>query len=150
MPRMNIRWRLALPIIGLMLFGLVSYKSLHKGGRSYHVADSRYFYWSTLRLDSDPLKSPPSAQKACVDAARDCIEWQTYLAPKPGLAASILVLSALPVFLVVAVALKELGKLGVSQVSGFMVLMPLLLAAWYYFLGWLFDRRKRKSSPTAL
>ena len=146
---MNSRWRLALPVIGLMLFGLASYKSFHKGGRSYQVADSRYFYWSTLRLDSDPLKAPPPVQQACIDATRECIEWQTYLAPKPGLAASILALSALPAFFVVAVAVKELGKLGISQVGSFMVLMPLLLASWYYFLGWLFDRRKHKPSQTA-
>jgi hypothetical protein len=149
-PGMKIRWRLALPIIGLMLFALVTYNSFHKSGRSYHLADSRYFYWSTLRLDSDPLKAPPAVPQACVDPTRECIEWPPYLAPKPGIAASILAISALPAFLVVAGLVKESGKLGISQVSSFMVLMPLLLAGWYYFLGWLFDRRRHKHSHTAL
>jgi len=45
-----------------------------------------------------------------------------------------------------------LGRLGVSQVLTFMVLMPVLIFVWYYFIGWLLERGIRRwqkpSMPT--
>jgi hypothetical protein len=37
-------------------------------------------------------------------------------------------------------AIGGLGRLGVSEVLRFLSLVPALLFAWYYFLGWLVDR----------
>jgi len=55
-------------------------------------------------------------------------------------------LSALPAFIAGLVIVTVLGRFGVSQVSSFMVSMPLLLGTWYYFVGWLIDRRRSKRS----
>jgi len=55
-------------------------------------------------------------------------------------------LSALPAFIASLVIVTVLGRFGVSQVASFMVSMPLLLAAWYYFVGWRIDRRRSKRS----
>lgn len=41
-------------------------------------------------------------------------------------------LSALPAFLVGGFVVGALGSLGISQVSNFMFLMPVLIFAWYY------------------
>jgi len=46
-----------------------------------------------------------------------------------------LMISAIPAFAVGAIAVGGLGRLGISQVSSFMVLMPLLISTWYYALG---------------
>ena len=51
-----------------------------------------------------------------------------------------LMISAIPAFAVGAIAVGGLGRLGISQVSSFMVLMPLLISTWYYALGLLIDR----------
>jgi hypothetical protein len=58
----------------------------------------------------------------------------------PGLLAKFLMLSAFPAFLVGLFVVSGLGRLGLSQVSSFMLLMPVLIFAWYYFIGWLLDR----------
>jgi hypothetical protein len=36
--------------------------------------------------------------------------------------------------------------MGISQVSSFMFLMPVLIFAWYYLIGWLLDRWISKRS----
>jgi hypothetical protein len=58
----------------------------------------------------------------------------------PGLLAEVLMLSALPAFAVVAFVVARLGRFGLSEVSSFMVSMPLLIFAWHYAVGWLIDR----------
>jgi hypothetical protein len=41
--------------------------------------------------------------------------------------------------------------MGINQVSSFMFLMPVLIGAWYYLIGWLLDRwiSKRSHLSTA-
>ena len=58
--------------------------------------------------------------------------------------AQLLVLSALPAFLLGIALGRALGRLGISQVSSFMALMPLLIFAWYYFVGYLIDRWRHR------
>ncbi len=62
----------------------------------------------------------------------------------PGWLAKFLMLSALPAFVVGGLAVGGLGRLGFSQVSSFMFLMPVLIFAWYYVVGWLLDRWSHK------
>jgi hypothetical protein len=61
-------------------------------------------------------------------------------------------LSALPAFIVGGLAVAGLAKMGISQVSSFFLLIPVLIVAWYYFIGWLLDRwigkRSRSGAPT--
>ena len=57
------------------------------------------------------------------------------------------VLSDLPAFLVGTLIVFGLGgKFGVSEVSSFMVTMPLLTFVWFYAVGWLIDRWRFKRS----
>lgn len=68
----------------------------------------------------------------------------------PSLLAQFLMLSALPAFVVGGLVVKGLGRLGISQISSFLFLMPLLIFAWYYFVGWLIDRLVcKRSQPRA-
>jgi hypothetical protein len=60
--------------------------------------------------------------------------------------------SALPAFIIGGLAVSGLGKLGISQVPRFMLLMPALICAWYFLIGWLLDRwiRRRLKRRTQL
>ena len=51
-----------------------------------------------------------------------------------------------PAFVLGGFIVGGLGKLGINQVPSFMFVMPVLIFAWYYFMGWLFDRWIRKRS----
>jgi hypothetical protein len=58
----------------------------------------------------------------------------------PGYLQVALIESALPAFLLGAVFVNALGRLGISEVTTFMVSMPPLIFAWYYFVAWLIHR----------
>jgi hypothetical protein len=53
-------------------------------------------------------------------------------------------LLALPAFVLGAISVSGLGRLGVNEVWSFILLMPLFVFAWFYFGGWLVDRWVRK------
>ena len=138
---MRMPWRLILPILGISLFAFVSYHP------PLRPANSRYFWWSTVRLDADSLNKRPHAPKPCEGKTEVCIDWDDMVWDlHPGWQANLLMLSALPAFIASLVIVTVLGRFGVSQVASFMVSMPLLLAAWYYFVGWRIDRRRSKRS----
>jgi hypothetical protein len=69
-----------------------------------------------------------------------------YVLVEPGLLAKCLILSAVPAFLVGTGIVHSMSRLGVSEVTSFMISMPLLILAWFYFVGWIFDRWYRKRS----
>src|SRR5215510_12629920 len=139
---MRIRWKLVLPLLGLSLFTLISYESFHRK-HVKGVIDSRYFWWSSVRLDSDPLRIDPPPPKPCPDNTETCVGWDPIsIWVNPGVAARLLVLTAFPAFVVGVFVVAALGRLGISQVTTFMISMPLLIFAWYYFVGWLLDRRR--------
>jgi len=46
-------------------------------------------------------------------------------------------------------AVSGIGSLGVSQDSSFIFVMPALIFAWYYFVGWLLDGWIRMRSKWA-
>ena len=143
--RVRIRWRLILPILGLLLFSSGSYESFANGSFGQH----RYFWWASIRLDSDTLnKKYPPTQRSCrnnPDGSTDCavIEPIT-LCVYPGWLARFLFLTAMPAFLLGIGIVGGLGRIGVSQVWSFMISTPLLILAWFYFVGWLLDRRRLK------
>ena len=62
----------------------------------------------------------------------------------PSLLAQFLMLAALPAFVIGTAGVRGLASLGVSEVETFMILMPLLIFAWFYLVGWLVDRWVRK------
>lgn len=144
---MRIRWRFILPILGLILFAFVSYGSF-KTNRARGPTKSRYFWWDAMRLDSDPLNKRHLPASACAetrDSTDVCLDWDQ-ADRSLRWQARLFWLSALPTFISGLTIVFFLGQLGISQVSSFMVSMPLLLAAWYYFVGWRIDRRKKPSA----
>jgi hypothetical protein len=143
---MRMRWRLALPVFGLILFGGVTRNSFHLN-REIQRTPNRYFWWSSTRLDSDPLNRHSLTTESCNDSAEKCLDWTpVFIWVEPGWFAKSLMLSAFPAFVLGAVVVHGLGRLGISEVSSFMVLMPLLISAWFYFVGWLVDRWRFKRS----
>jgi hypothetical protein len=146
---MRKRWQLILPVIGLLLFAGVSFVSLHRS-RAYQKEPGRYLYWSSIRLDSDPLNKQSQVATPCENAEAGCVSWDPVVEwVSPGLLTSILMLSACPAFVIGMWLVRALGRRGVSEISGFMVLVPLLIFTWYYGVGWLIDcwiyKRRQKS-----
>jgi hypothetical protein len=143
---MKARWRIALPLFGLVLFAVVTCQSI-AGERLLVHNEGRYFWWSGMCLNSDPLnkrwKEPALCE--CSHIAKDCVEpisVDTY----PSWVTRCLMILALPAFLVSAGTVQGMAHLGISEVVTFMTSMPLLICAWFYSVGWFFDRRKAKHS----
>ena len=149
---MQKRWRMVLPTVGIILFSAVSYHSLRLN-KEIQRAPSRYFWWSAIRLDSDPANKRNWRATPCQDSKENCSGWDlrsTWV--DPGFVQKFLMLSALPAFVVGGLAVRGLGTIGINQISSFMLLMPVLICAWYYLIGWLLDhwisRRSRLRTPT--
>ena len=139
----RMRWRIILLAIGLLLFAAETYDSY----RQWQIQSSpgRYFWWSFIRLDSDPVNRHPRPAHAGVADGENSADWD--LPDKivdPGYVANSSFFSGLPAFLVSMLVIAALSRLGISQVWTFMIATPILLFAWYYFLGWLLDRRRPK------
>jgi hypothetical protein len=144
---MRRHWRIVFPVFDLILFSAISYHSYE----TQH-GPSKYFYWSWVRLDSDPADKDYPYASPCKDGKENCENWDLTIADRwvdPGFLDKILIFSALPAFVVGGVAVGGLARLGVSQVSSFKFLMPILLATWYYFIGWLLDHWIRKRSQAS-
>jgi len=68
----------------------------------------------------------------------------------PGAILMTLLLSALPAFFLALRIVHGLGRLGVNEVYIFFISAPILVLAWYYFLGWLVDRWRDKREERLL
>jgi len=98
-----------------------------------------------ITLDSDPINRHP--QVPCKNGAEDCGVWDLRsIWVDPGWLEMSYLLSALPALAAGRVIAVGLGRLGISEVSSFIVFTPLTIFAWYYFLGWLIDRRRKRKS----
>jgi hypothetical protein len=135
---MRLRWRLIFPLLGLAVFAAETLHSL-RVDREIHHTPSRYFWWSSIRLDSNPLYKPAPVVKGC-EGVENCSSWDPEnIWQTPGTLAKFLMFSAFPAFLVCALSLFGLRRFGINEFWSFMVWMPVLLLAWYYFLGWMID-----------
>ena len=121
---MRKRWRVVLPIIGIILFNVVTYHSL----QAYRESPSRYFWWSSIRLDSEPSNKRNGDAIPCQEGKENRWELRTKWVD-PGFLEQFLMLSALPTFVVGGFAVLGLGTIGISQVSSFMFLTPMLICA---------------------
>jgi hypothetical protein len=92
------RWRIVFPVFGLILFSAVSYCSYET-----RRGPSKYFYWSLVRLDSDPANKDTNWDLTGADRWVD-----------PESLDKILLFSALPAFIVGGVAVSGLGRLRVN------------------------------------
>jgi hypothetical protein len=149
---MRRRWRLILPFVALLVFTGISLHS-YRVEREGIGSSGRYFLWSTIRLDSDPLDT--HSQSPCTNSHEGCVDWDLSEADgwgrvHPPLLEKMLVVSALPAFLVGIPIVFGLGRIGVSEVASFMLSMPLLIFIWFYFVGVLVDRRASRRSRKAV
>jgi hypothetical protein len=135
---MRLRWRLILPILGLIVFSAESFHSLQLN-RGHRTAP-KYFYWSFLPLDSDPLNGNAKAPNP--DNG-----WELRSSwIDPGYLTKALILSAFPAFILGTPIVKFFAHLGISEVLSFAITMPVLISAWFYVLGGLIDYWVRKRS----
>jgi hypothetical protein len=144
---MRKQWRLILPAVGLMLFGIVTYQSVER--RQHEKASGQYFWWASIRLDTHSVNRHLDA-KPCMEAESDCVTWDVASLPRStGLLGAMLIITAFPAFFIGVPVVRGLGRLGISEVGTFMIVMPVLIAGWCNVLAWLDNRwRIRRSSPT--
>jgi hypothetical protein len=139
---MRVRLKIALPLIGLFIFSAATYHSFRRQ-RELDRTPSRYFWWSAIRLDSDPAnknyKSTTVQENYGTWELRD--RWV-----HPTLLEQLLMVSALPAFIIGGMAVSGLGRLGASQVSSFMFVMSPLIFVRYYVVARLLDGWIRKRS----
>ena len=148
---MRVRWRFVLPVLGLLAFCAESYLSLRMN-REFGMAPHRYYWWSSIRLDTDPLNKNPRTPAPCKSGEGDCGWEPGHIWIDPGYLTNSLMLAALPAFGLGAMTVSGLGHLGVNEVWSFFVSMPLFIVAWFYFVGWAIDwwlhkRRKNVVTP---
>jgi hypothetical protein len=142
---MRRRWRIVLPLFGLILFGAISFASYQIRHEVKHPG--RIYYWAGLPLDPDPLHPDPPNPTVPCPQGQECVGWDPVsLWSDPGPLVKLLVFTGLPGFLVGALVVSLLSRMGVNQIWSFFVMTPVFLSAWYYFLGWLIDRRRRRSN----
>jgi len=150
---MWIRLSLILPAVGLLLFAMVTRSSVHNNEDLQHTPH-RFYWWSSLRLDTDPLNQHPKPPDRCKYDPEHCANWD--LSSRhitPAWPDRVLVLSAFPAFLAGFAVAYGLGQRGTDEVLTFMVAMPMLLFTWYYVLGAFLDhwlRRLRRNKNVQL
>lgn len=145
---MQWRWRLVLPSLGLAFFAILSWHSVH-WNKQLHLSSRRYFWWGSIRLDSDALSRHSLTRSSCANGIEDCAWNPEFILIAPGWIQKALMFSALPAFVAGLAAVHVLGRLGVDKVVSFMVCTPVFVFAWFYLVGWLLDQRKVRtiSSP---
>lgn len=143
---MRIRWRLTLCLLGLVLFGLFTYASVQGNRELRHGRPGRYFWWGSIRLDSDPLGKHSALEPCRQVQSGDCGSDAVFITVHPGWLAKALTISALPAFLLGRVFVRGLARLGVSELASFMCTMPVLILGWFYGVGWLLERWQHKRS----
>lgn len=102
-----------------------------------------------MRLDRDPLprRPPPPQIDLCATDEKDCVAWEPdTIWIEPGMAEKAYLLLSLPAFIAVDVVLWTLRRSGVDQLYVFMISTPIFVGAWYWFAGWMIDKRHRKLS----
>ena len=138
-------WQAILPVIGLTLFGGVTYQSLER--RQHEKAHGQYFWWASIRLDTHHINREPNTATPCKVGESDCVAWDVASLPRsPGLFGAMLIITAFPAFLIGISVVRGLGYFGVNEVGTFMILMPTLVVGWFYALAWLDERWIRRRS----
>jgi hypothetical protein len=140
------RWRPTLCLWGLVLFGLLTYASIQGNREMRHGRHGRYFWWGSVRLDSDTLDRHLTLEPCTQRPNGDCVWEPLYIWVEPGLLEKALVLSALPAFILGRTVVFGLARLGVNELTSFMFTMPVLILVWFYGVGWLLDRWQHKRS----
>jgi hypothetical protein len=140
---MWMRWRLVLPVVGLILFGMESYSS-YRFNQQLGTPPRKYYWWSSIRLDTDPLNKNPKVSTPRKSGEEDGGWDPVFLWIDQGYLPKTLMLSALPAFALGGITVGVLAHVGINEVWSFMLLMPVFLFGWFYFVGWPVDRWLRK------
>jgi hypothetical protein len=136
---MRVRWRFVLPVLGLLAFCGESYLSLRMN-REFGMTPRRYYWWSSIRLDSNPLNKNTKIPAApCKSDEEDCGWEPAHIWIDPGYLTKSLMLIALPAFALCAITVGGFARLGVNEVWSFFVSMPVFTVAWFYFVGWIME-----------
>src|ERR1700741_1772125 len=144
---MRWRWRFGLCLWGAMLFSLLSFRAIRLNRELRQNRPNRYFWWGSVRLDSDPLDRHPVTQRPCQFGSEGDCHWNPqHIWVTPGVIEGALVLSAFPAFLAALAVVRGLARLGVNELPSFMLTMPLAILAWFCTVGWLLDRRRNTRS----
>lgn len=143
---MRMRWRPTFCLLGAILFGLLTYGSLQVNRMIHQDHYGRFFWWGSVRLDSDPLNKRPGTKPCAPITDEECVGEPQYIWVDPGWIERALTLSAFPAFLIGIPVVRGLSHMGVSELLSFMITMPLLILAWFYTVGWLLDRWQFKRS----
>ena len=143
---MRMRWRPTLCLWGVILFALLTYASIQGNREMRHGRHGRYFWWGSVRLDSDPLGRHATLEPCTQRPDGDCAWEPMYIWVEPGLLEKALVLSSLPAFFLGRAVVFGMSRLGVSELVSFMCTMPVLTLMWFYGVGWLLDRWQHKRS----
>jgi hypothetical protein len=138
-----------LPVLGLVVFGLASYNFFRLNHESHMV---RYFYWSSIALDSNPRGTSHTHVASCSISTQEALCWEpTSIWVEPGWVTKALMISAFPAFIIGLYIVHTLTRVGsgISEVSSFMIIEPVLIFGWYYsvtlLLGLAIKRRRVKS-----
>jgi hypothetical protein len=137
---MAIRWKVVLPVVGLIVFAGISWHS-YRNPSEGNAAVGRYFYvGSVIRLDSHP---PPERTPAPCDSAKEpCVSMgieDVGLWHHPGTLERIITFCVLPAFFIGLFITGVLGRFDMNQIVAYMISMPLLIFDWFYCVGWLID-----------
>lgn len=140
-------WRPILCLWGMILFGLLTYGSIQTNRylRTQHV-HGRYFWWGSLRLDSDPLNKRPNLKPCTQETDENCGFDPQYIFVDPGWIQKALTLSAFPAFVLALAIVRGLAHFGFSEVPIFLIATPFLILGWFYMIGWFLDRWRYKRS----
>lgn len=105
--------------------------------------DGRYFWWGSVRLDSDPWNKRQVSELCAPGSEEGCSfdPWVT-----SGWIEIALTLSAFPALILAVSIAHGLARLGISELLSFMLTMPLSTLAWFYGVGWILDHWRFKRS----
>ena len=106
----------------------------------------RYFWWGSVRLDSDPWNERQVSELCATGSEEGCSFDPEYIWVTPGWIEIALTLSAFPALILAVSMAHGLARLGISELLSFMLAMPLSTLAWFYGVGWLLDRWRFKRS----
>ena len=130
------------------MFALGSYQSVRLNQiLSWH----KYYYWSVIRLDRDPLNRWSNTLAICNSQGSDCKVEFDYIRINPGPVAKAFMTSAFPAFFAGTALSHALGWFGISELLTFMITVPVFIFAWYYLLSWflflLIGGVRKRNSP---
>ena len=116
------------------------------------VPPKRRNSWSVLLVVNPATGFRPARQApplALRKIENECVDWDVatiYSSARPSRVERLFVLFALPAFVISLFITFGMGRFGISEVLSYMISVPLLISAWFFFVGWLIDRWRFKRS----